>query len=407
MTLATMIAAVGIVTDSIILIIGAMVVGPEFGALAGLCVALVQRRPALARRSLTALLVGFPVAILATAAAVLALKGLGVLPESIGHHAETLFVSHPNRYSVIVAALAGVAGMISLMMVKAGVPGPSPGHQRIGRPPPASASCMRAGDDREHLVGVDGQRQAHAGEGARPAASRSAIALAWRALAEPQVVVEVREHLRAEIAALRHELAGALAAIQEVVGQGAVEEDHRLHAERAVLGGAEREHIHARLPGELGRRAAQAHQRVGETGAVHVHAQAPRARSSASAAPRPGVDRAEFGRLRERQHAGALFVFAAAHGGEHRGRPPAGVSLPAGAAHADQLGAAGEHLGRAALVDLDVRLVMADDRAVRRAARRQRQRIGGGAGDDQIGGQVALEDVAQPGSARADQSSWP
>ena len=36
MVLATLIAAIGIVTDSIILIIAAMVVGPEFGPLAGL-----------------------------------------------------------------------------------------------------------------------------------------------------------------------------------------------------------------------------------------------------------------------------------------------------------------------------------------------------------------------------------
>jgi uncharacterized hydrophobic protein (TIGR00271 family) len=120
MILATMIAAVGIVTDSIILIIGAMVVGPEFGPLAGLCVALVQRRPALARRSLAALLVGFPVAIVTSAVAALALKGLGVLPESIGRHPETLFIANPNRYSVIVAALAGVAGMISLTTAKSG-----------------------------------------------------------------------------------------------------------------------------------------------------------------------------------------------------------------------------------------------------------------------------------------------
>ena len=66
MVLATLIAAVGILTDSQILIIGAMVVGPEFGPLAGICVAVVQRRLELARRSLAALLVGFPVAIAAT-----------------------------------------------------------------------------------------------------------------------------------------------------------------------------------------------------------------------------------------------------------------------------------------------------------------------------------------------------
>ncbi len=120
MVLATMIAAIGIVTDSIILIIGAMVVGPEFGPLAGLCVALVQRRRGLARRSLTALLVGFPLAILVTYIAVVALRGLDVLPTEIGEHAETLFVSDPNRYSVIVALLAGIAGMISLTTAKSG-----------------------------------------------------------------------------------------------------------------------------------------------------------------------------------------------------------------------------------------------------------------------------------------------
>ena len=44
MVLAGLLAAVGIYQDSPILIVGAMVVGPEFGPLAGLCVALVQRR---------------------------------------------------------------------------------------------------------------------------------------------------------------------------------------------------------------------------------------------------------------------------------------------------------------------------------------------------------------------------
>ncbi len=120
MILATMIAAVGIVTDSIILIIGAMIVGPEFGPIAGLCVALVQRRRQLARRSLAALLVGFPVAIVVTYLATVALKALELFPNSIGEHKETLFISDPNRFSVIVAVLAGIAGMVSLTTAKAG-----------------------------------------------------------------------------------------------------------------------------------------------------------------------------------------------------------------------------------------------------------------------------------------------
>jgi uncharacterized membrane protein len=58
------IAAVGIVLDTPILIAGAMVVGPEFGPLAALSVSLVERRPLLARRSLTALAMGFPLGML-------------------------------------------------------------------------------------------------------------------------------------------------------------------------------------------------------------------------------------------------------------------------------------------------------------------------------------------------------
>ena len=61
MVLAMQIAAVGVVIDQPILIVGAMVVGPEFGPLAGLSVALVERRVDLARRSILALAVGFPV----------------------------------------------------------------------------------------------------------------------------------------------------------------------------------------------------------------------------------------------------------------------------------------------------------------------------------------------------------
>ena len=43
-----------------------------------------------------------------------------------------------------------------------------------------------------------------------------------------------------------------------------------------------------------------------------------------------------------------------------------------------------------------MRFVVADDSTVRRTARRQGQRVGGGAGHHEIRRQVALEDVAQP-----------
>ena len=58
--LATQLAAIGIVTDSTIAIVGAMAVGPEFGPLAALAVALVRRQWKLGRSAALALGVDFP-----------------------------------------------------------------------------------------------------------------------------------------------------------------------------------------------------------------------------------------------------------------------------------------------------------------------------------------------------------
>ena len=56
--MATMIASIAIITDSQILVIGAMVLGPEFGAIAALGVAIVRRRPRLLWLAARTLVVG-------------------------------------------------------------------------------------------------------------------------------------------------------------------------------------------------------------------------------------------------------------------------------------------------------------------------------------------------------------
>jgi len=122
MTLAMLIAGVGILTDQLILIIGAMVVGPEFGPIAGLSVAMVERRAELARRSAIALLIGFPLGITATFLGTLLLDGLGLIPTDFTQdgHPFTDFISNPDQFSVIVAFLAGMAGVLSLTNAKSG-----------------------------------------------------------------------------------------------------------------------------------------------------------------------------------------------------------------------------------------------------------------------------------------------
>jgi uncharacterized hydrophobic protein (TIGR00271 family) len=120
MVISMLIAGVGILTDSIILIIGAMAVGPEFGPIAGVCVAFVQRRLPLVRRSLRALAVSFPVGILLTLLGTLVARAAGAAPDELDakSHPETLFISDPTTWSVVTALLAGVAGILSLTASK-------------------------------------------------------------------------------------------------------------------------------------------------------------------------------------------------------------------------------------------------------------------------------------------------
>ncbi len=122
MVLACLIAAAGILTDQPILIVGAMVVGPEFGPLAGLSVALVELRAELARRSLVALAVAFPAGILFALLATLAFKGLGVTPDEFDpkDHPATAFISEPGFFSFFVAYVGGTAGVLSLTTTKSG-----------------------------------------------------------------------------------------------------------------------------------------------------------------------------------------------------------------------------------------------------------------------------------------------
>lgn len=122
LALATMLAACGVVTDSAILVVGAMVVGPEFGPLAGLCTALVQRRISLAVRSVVAVVVGFPVAMAATCLFSLVMDAFGLFHKADIEAARpaTSFIWNPDWFSFIVAFLAGVAGVLSLTSAKSG-----------------------------------------------------------------------------------------------------------------------------------------------------------------------------------------------------------------------------------------------------------------------------------------------
>ncbi len=122
MTLATLLAGIAIVVDSQILVIGAMVLGPEFVAVAALGLALVRRRPSLGFFAARTLVLGFLTAIGITCLAALAGRALGwiTIGDVTGPRPGTEFIYSPDKWSFVVAVIAAAAGVLSLTSNKTG-----------------------------------------------------------------------------------------------------------------------------------------------------------------------------------------------------------------------------------------------------------------------------------------------
>lgn len=122
MVLATLLAAIAIVLDSQILVIGSMVLGPEFGAVAALGLAAVQRRTGLFTLAARTLVLGFLIAIAVTAAVALLARALGWIDRAAvtAPRPATAFVYAPDRWSLVVAVIAAAAGVLSLTSARVG-----------------------------------------------------------------------------------------------------------------------------------------------------------------------------------------------------------------------------------------------------------------------------------------------
>ncbi|MEN3299863.1 DUF389 domain-containing protein [Pseudonocardia sp.] len=119
LTIACLLAAVGAITDSPVTVVGAMVLGPEFGPLAAIAVGLVLRRGDLVRRGALALGVGFVLAMTVTALATLAFDAVGLLAAgALDQLDQVEFIYQVGPFSLIVALLAGLAGMLALTSAK-------------------------------------------------------------------------------------------------------------------------------------------------------------------------------------------------------------------------------------------------------------------------------------------------
>ena len=122
MVLAGIIAAIAVVTNNPVLIVGAMIVSPDYGPMAALSVALVNRASGPAWKSFRALALGFPMAALAALLLTLAARGLGRIPAPYldGQRPLTGLLIGANLGAFVVAFAAGAAGIIALGRAKSG-----------------------------------------------------------------------------------------------------------------------------------------------------------------------------------------------------------------------------------------------------------------------------------------------
>ena len=115
--MASGIAAIGIIQDQLLLIVGAMALSPDYFPIVDLCLSLVRRAWRRAGEGLLTLVACFGAAVVGAWLLVEGLSTVGVItPDAVVPRSLTLFISNPDGLSVVVALLAGVAGALALTL---------------------------------------------------------------------------------------------------------------------------------------------------------------------------------------------------------------------------------------------------------------------------------------------------
>jgi uncharacterized hydrophobic protein (TIGR00271 family) len=122
MAIAAVIAGVGVLLDAPILIVGAMVVGPEYGPLSAASIAAVRGRWGAVSRASGTLGLGLAIAAVSSLVATLLFRATGLAPGSyqLSDRELTAFISHPDGMAAVVAVLAGIVGMLALTESRSG-----------------------------------------------------------------------------------------------------------------------------------------------------------------------------------------------------------------------------------------------------------------------------------------------
>jgi uncharacterized hydrophobic protein (TIGR00271 family) len=116
MAIAGLLAAVGILVNSQILIVGAMILGPEYGAVASVALGINKGDRSRIGKGLRAMFVGFVLAIIASLLFSLIVHAFALQPTAFdrGIRPVSDLINNPDFFSVVVAVLAGIVGVVSL-----------------------------------------------------------------------------------------------------------------------------------------------------------------------------------------------------------------------------------------------------------------------------------------------------
>ena len=111
---AAVIAALGVITNSSILIVGAMAVSPDLLPICATAVGLVGGRYGLAWRAFTTLVLGLGLVVVTAMVLSALLKWAGLLPDGFEVEESTLAtLAHTDYSTVLIALAAGIAAMLS------------------------------------------------------------------------------------------------------------------------------------------------------------------------------------------------------------------------------------------------------------------------------------------------------
>ncbi|MFJ9814184.1 DUF389 domain-containing protein [Streptomyces sp. NPDC101151] len=116
LVIAGLIGSVGIMTNSQILIVAAMVVGPEYNAITSVALGLDRRNRRRVREGVRALTAGFSLATVVTLGFAALARAFHLQSEAfeLGLRPVSHLIDTPDFFSVAVAVLAGIVGIVSL-----------------------------------------------------------------------------------------------------------------------------------------------------------------------------------------------------------------------------------------------------------------------------------------------------